>query len=100
VRELENAVTRAAALSVGDTIQVEDLPETMRSSASANLPLLEPSGLSEELTLEEAERWLIQRALEKSDGNKREAARRLGLSLATLYRKLSLYGAVSGEPEA
>ncbi len=100
VRELENAVTRAAALAVGDTIQLEDLPETMRSGTSATLPLLEPSGLSEELTLEEAERWLIQRALEKSDGNKREAARRLGLSLATLYRKLSLYGAASGEPEA
>lgn len=100
VRELENAVTRAAALAVGDTIQLEDLPETMRSSTSASLPLLEPSGLSEELTLEEAERWLIQRALEKSGGNKREAARKLGLSLATLYRKLSLYGAVSGEPEA
>ncbi|MFN7966263.1 MAG: sigma-54 dependent transcriptional regulator [Acidobacteriota bacterium] len=100
VRELENAVTRAAALATGDTIQVEDLPETMRGSANANVPLLEPSGLSEELTLEEAERWLIQRAIENSGGNKREAARRLGLSLATLYRKLAQYGANASDSEA
>ncbi|MFN7965394.1 MAG: helix-turn-helix domain-containing protein [Acidobacteriota bacterium] len=74
--------------------------ETMRGSANANVPLLEPSGLSEELTLEEAERWLIQRAIEKKRRNKREAARRLGLSLATLYRNSATVRCQRLGPEA
>ena len=43
------------------------------------------------LTVEEAERQLIIRALQESSGNRTEAARRLGMSRRTLHRKLHKY---------
>ena len=43
------------------------------------------------ITLADAERVLILRTLEEENGNKRETAEKLGISLATLYRKLSQY---------
>jgi DNA-binding NtrC family response regulator len=74
-------------------IEVEDLPEAMRTTtAEFSSTRSAAIGFTEHLTLAEAERWLIERALARCDGNKREAARQLGLSLATLYRKLASYG--------
>jgi two-component system response regulator HydG len=97
VRELENAIRRAAALTVGDRIEVEDLPESVRTAPAKSHPAWQGTAtIPEEWTLEITERWLIERTLSATDGNKREAARRLGLSLATLYRKLAQYG---GETE-
>ena len=46
----------------------------------------------EDMTLEEAERYLIQRALGRTDGNVSEAAKALGLSRSALYRRLQHYG--------
>jgi DNA-binding NtrC family response regulator len=46
----------------------------------------------EEMELEEAERYLIRRALERHDGNVSHAASSLGLSRSALYRRLQRYG--------
>jgi DNA-binding NtrC family response regulator len=88
VRELQNAVARAVALGEGPMLGLEDLPDPVRNTGSADRPVLEiPTGI----TLAEAERVLILRTLEEENGDKREAAEKLGISLATLYRKLSQY---------
>ncbi len=89
VRELENAIERAAALCDGPLIEPEDLPESIRE---AGAPPVESITLPETVTLEEAERRLIRHALDAAGGNKKEAARRLGIGLATLYRKLAAEG--------
>jgi DNA-binding NtrC family response regulator len=94
VRELENAVARAGALAEGPLVGPADLPETVRSGgertdASITLP---PS-----CTLEQAEEILIRNALDLFSGSKKEAAASLGISVATLYRKLAQYQTRSGE---
>jgi DNA-binding NtrC family response regulator len=96
VRELQNAIERAFALSTADTITPDDLPRTIRGEGVA--PLGAPAagaaaGGSDTLpTLEEAERRLIADALRRSDGNKNEAARILGIDRQRLYRKIEKYG--------
>jgi len=89
VRELENAVERAAALAEGPLIGPDDLPEAVRGGNVAAGPAL---ALPESVTLAEAERILIRHALDATGGNKKEAARQLGIGLATLYRKLAADG--------
>ncbi|MCU0224579.1 MAG: sigma-54 dependent transcriptional regulator [Acidobacteria bacterium] len=89
VRELENAVERAAALAEGPLIGLDDLPEAVRGGGAAAGPEL---ALPESVTLAEAERILIRHAMDAAGGNKKEAARRLGIGLATLYRKLAAEG--------
>jgi len=80
VRELSHAIERAALLAEGDTVRVADL----------NLrPLGEGAGRLEDLSLEEVERVLIQKALARFDGNVSAAAKTLGLSRSALYRRLS-----------
>lgn len=86
VRELENAVERAVIMSTGDTITERELPLTLHSApahvanAYASLPL------------DELERRAILQTLHEVDDNKSEAARRLGISRATLHNKLKRYG--------
>jgi len=87
VRELQNAIARAAALAPGPMVREEDLPDRVRGAAATGRRL----ALPEDMTLEELERLAILHALEVTGGNKREAAARLGISLATLYRKLDRY---------
>ncbi len=84
VREMENSLERAFILS-GDEIDVESLPPKIRNSAGS-APLM-----SDENTLESIERRHITDTLASMDGDKVEAARRLGIDLSTLYRKLKKY---------
>jgi DNA-binding NtrC family response regulator len=86
VRELQNAIERAFALSVADTITLEDLPPALTGRAPS-----EPVA-DEVPTLDEAERRLFAAALRKSGGNKNEAARLLGIDRQRLYRKIEKYG--------
>ncbi len=96
VRELRTAVEHAVVLSRGESIGLRDLPPSVRRSAEAvvgvggepGIPSLAEPG---ELTVREAERQLIIRALRESDGNRTEAARRIGVSRRTLHRKLHTY---------
>jgi DNA-binding NtrC family response regulator len=82
VRELEHVIERAALLATGDEIQLADLALRAR----VEVPRLE------EMTLEEVERYLIERALAVQGGNVSEAARVLGLSRSALYRRLASLG--------
>jgi DNA-binding NtrC family response regulator len=82
VRELEHVIERASLLASGDDITVEDLM-LRRSDVAPKL---------EEMTLEQVERYLIERALATQGGNVSEAARVLGLSRSALYRRLTSLG--------
>jgi two-component system, NtrC family, response regulator AtoC len=90
VRELSNCLERAVALAHFEEIQVEDLPDTIRSRSRA--PSLSGHDLPELLTLEEVERRHVLRVLEASNGNRTDAAKMLGLDRKTLYRKLLRWG--------
>jgi DNA-binding NtrC family response regulator len=83
VRELEHVVERAVLLAQGDRIRVDDLALQRRADATPRL---------EEMTLEEVERYLIDRALERHQGNVSRAADALGLSRSALYRRLQHHG--------
>jgi DNA-binding NtrC family response regulator len=89
VRELQNAIERAFALSVGDVITEDALPPGITGRAR-RLPLERADGSLP--TLDEAEARLIASALTESNGNKNEAARRLGIDRQRLYRKIAKYG--------
>jgi DNA-binding NtrC family response regulator len=82
VRELEHVIERAILLARSAEIGVEDLALRARGDA----PRLE------EMTLEQVERYLIERALASQGGNVSEAARVLGLSRSALYRRLASLG--------
>ncbi len=82
VRELEHVLERAVLLAEGDRIEVADLALGGRGGGSR----------LEDLTLAEAERQLIVRALQRADGNVSDAARALGLSRSALYRPLAAHG--------
>jgi len=86
VRELANVIERALVVARGTVILPEHLPPLLleaRASSQHGVP---------ELSLEAAEREQILRALQASGGKRIEAARLLGLSRRTLYRKLDRYG--------
>jgi len=89
VRELGNVVERALVVCKGNQILAENLPPHVFETR----PALPGDQLEmPDLTLQAAEREQILRALQASGGRRVEAARRLGLSRRTLYRKLSRYG--------
>jgi len=92
VRQLENAIERAVALSGGRTqIEITDLPPEVQSASEVPvLPdvTLPGDGLDLDAYIGNLERELIYRALEKSGGNKGHAARLLSLKRTTLVEKL------------
>lgn len=90
IRELEHAIESAVIIAKGRRIRVADLPESVRlhtvrlASDTLRLPL----GCS----LDELERLAILQALEHTEGNKRAAAKMLGIHRPTLYSKLRKHG--------
>ena len=89
VRELANVVERSLVVCKGNHI----LPENLPPHVFETRPALPGDQLQmPDLSLQAAEREQILRALQASGGRRVEAARRLGLSRRTLYRKLSRYG--------
>jgi two-component system response regulator AtoC len=124
VRELENCVERAVALGNGTLIDLGDLPPTIAAMGSAGLTspasrlasdsaleLVSDLAASAESSsgesivplsttdLEDIERATIQRVFEQVKGDKALAGRMLGISRATLYRKLKRYN-ISGSPSS
>ena len=97
VRELENAVERAAILCLGEYISERELPMAVSSAPKNNdaPTLAELQGAAGEepisMTLDEMERAAILRTLQDTGDNKSEAARRLGITRATLHNKLRRY---------
>ena len=116
VRELENCVERAVALGNGKLIDLGDLPPSIADASNTSISPVElegegssraEPGLAAEASsqtpqvplsttdLEDIERATIQRVFEQVKGDKALAGRMLGISRATLYRKLKRYN-ISG----
>jgi two-component system response regulator HydG len=91
IRELQNAMERAVALTRLEEIAVEDLPEGIRKYRKSHV-LLASENPSELVTLGEVERRYIARVLEATAGNKTKAAAILGVDRRTLYRKFDSGG--------
>jgi len=83
VRELDNALERAVLLGEGPILTADDFPPGLIVDNSAN-----HSGDDLRAAVRNYERLHIQRILHETGNDKREAARRLGLGLSSLYRKL------------
>lgn len=90
IRELQNVIERAFALSRAPAIEVEDLPAPIRNGAPP--PWQSRDGEEGFPTLAEVERRAVVAALARAGGNKAEAARLLGIDRQRLYRKLEKYG--------
>jgi DNA-binding NtrC family response regulator len=86
VRELENALERAAVLSDRDALEPSDIERQKTTAATGS----EVATLHE--AVEKAEREAITAALAATNGNRREAAKTLGVSLRTLFYKIDRYG--------
>jgi DNA-binding NtrC family response regulator len=106
VRELENCIERAVALGSHERIDVQDLPPALRSTETANsgdedsalLVTAYPSReVAPDTDLEALERVTIQRVFEQVNGDKTLAGKMLGISRATLYRKLKRYNIAIGK---
>ena len=92
VRELENCVARAVTLGDGKTIDVSDLPPSIRAEQAETGSERAPEASSLSTTaLAEMERMTILRVFEQAHGDKALAGKMLGISRATLYRKLKRY---------
>ncbi len=96
VRELENVLERAVILEDGEAISLSSLPDAIvcaldaRDGARAQPARAAARG--EIRPLEEEERAVIERALELTGWNVKEAAERLKIGRATIYRKIERYG--------
>ncbi|HUI46797.1 MAG TPA: sigma-54 dependent transcriptional regulator [Nitrospirota bacterium] len=91
VRELESVMERASVLRTGNTVTLPDLPEKMKNKKSAvqNIILNLPD---EGIALEDLEKNLIIKALEKHRGNQTRAAEYLGITRPTLIYRMEKYG--------
>ena len=97
VRELESIIAHAVILCEGDTLTARDLPDQVRQGTTLRLAL--PDHASERVTtLIEIEEHAIRDTLERLNGNQSEAARRLGISRSTLWRKMKEYGIPATTP--
>ena len=83
IRELKNAVESAVVMCTGDEIKIEDLPRALRSQGEEKVITI-PIGI----TMDEAEKIIIQENLAANKGNKSKTADILGIGRKTLHRKL------------
>jgi DNA-binding NtrC family response regulator len=85
VRQLENVIERAFALGITDVIDVDDLPADITRQSDKRV------SLNVDYNLKTLEIKTIRQALEKTGGNKAEAAKLLGINTTTVYRKMAKY---------
>jgi len=91
IRELRTAIEHSVVLARGDRITFRDLPVNVRNGNASGDPSKPGPAPKNNLSVKEAEKQLIIRALKESDGNRTKAAKKLGLSRRTLHRKLHTY---------
>ncbi len=91
VRELENVIERACVLKRGDVMTLADLPEKLKKEKTAveNIILNLPD---DGISLEDLEKSLIVKALERHRGNQTRAAEYLGITRPTLIYRMEKYG--------
>jgi two-component system response regulator HydG len=95
VRELMNAVERGVVLSRSEYMDEAELPLILAAESPA-MPQPSPDGIPNgEAPLEEVEKTTILKTLAATEGNKSEAARRLGITRRTLHQKLKKWGMMS-----
>jgi DNA-binding NtrC family response regulator len=87
VRELRTAIEHAVVLSKGERVTLRDLPQSARHGGATEPKLV----LGKDLTVKDAEKQLIIRALKETDGNRTHAAKKIGMSRRTFHRKLHEY---------
>jgi transcriptional regulator with PAS, ATPase and Fis domain len=97
VRELVNVVERLLVGSVKPVIEPSDLPATVQAEGLGRLRRFPLFHLG--TVVAEAERRTLERALRQAQGNRNKAAQLVGLSRASFYRKLKVYGLLNGERE-
>src|SRR5437588_1903380 len=99
VREMENCLERASAMSSGPLLHSADMPTSLQNAMQQSPALLRNGERSAILTLAELEHRAIFDALQQLQGDKLKTARMLGIGKTTLYRKLKEYRlAEFGEP--
>ena len=96
VRELDHAVQRAVLMAQGEVVRPADLELRGAGTGAAGAAGAAKTAL-EDLTLEEVERVLIEKAMARHAGNVSHAAAALGLSRTALYRRLEKYSLPRGE---
>jgi len=89
VRELENIIEHAFVLCRGERIDVDCLPKELTTNREEKIASV---ALKEEAPFERAEAEVVEKTLKKHKGNRIETARELGVSRATLWRKIKRYG--------
>lgn len=92
IRELQNVIERAAIISRGNEILPEHLPEEIRGSRAKSDKGLIIHFPDEGISLEEVEKQLLIKALEKSKGNQSKAAELLGITRSTFIYRCQKYG--------
>lgn len=88
VRELRTAIEHAVVLCRGERITVRDLPPSVRGGGAGSVGKSLPA---KAVTVKDAEKQLIIRALKETDGNRTRAAQKIGMSRRTFHRKLHEY---------
>ncbi len=94
VRELENAIERGVILMRGEQLSEKSLPLSIQNWHKQGVAGGAGAGVADAAlpaSLQEAERLLILQTLKETEGNKSEAARRLGITRKTLHNKLQKY---------
>ena len=92
VRELENCIARGVTLGAQAVIDVQDLPPSIRAEQPTGQAMTPQDAASLSTTaLAEMEKMTILRVFEQANGDKALAGKMLGISRATLYRKLKRY---------
>jgi two-component system response regulator PilR (NtrC family) len=98
VRELENVIERAVALSREPMIGVDALPPTLVQPAeTAPAPRIPPGGVKLDQLMDEYERGLLLEALRPAGGVKKKAAQLLGISFRSFRYRLEKLGISDGE---
>lgn len=90
VRELDHTIERAVLLASGNEIKVSDLGLIPTAAPGDESALGGPS--LDDMSLEDVEKYLIQRTLKRNDGNATKTAQDLGLSRSAFYRRLQRFG--------
>ena len=88
IRELRNVIERSVILSPGDFVEAEHLPGDLSGPPP---PSVQSAGLTAGMTVDEAERKLIELTLAHTNDNKTRAAEILGVTVKTLHNKLKRF---------
>ncbi len=100
VRELENSIERAVALTRGDRIEADVLPAAVLAQRERAQPsALPPAGVSLDALVDAYERTLLREALSRSMGVKKKAAQLLGISFRSFRYRLEKLGLSDGQDE-